>query len=96
MRARGLTINVPSGSLHERVKVIHLCEVAELRGTFDIEITSALFEPGIVERHSQHSRSWFAVGSIDPATESRLGEVTALLEHVGNERMPRTSAPPNG
>ena len=136
MRERGATINLPGETLQQSVRVLHLCEVAEVRQPFDIvlvlmkaydsrwaaelikpvlapdglvvgvqngmtvdtiaevvgadrtigcviEITSMMFEPGVVERHSAHDRSWFAVGSIHPATASRLGEITALLELVG-------------
>ncbi len=49
-----------------------------------IEITSMMFDPGVVERHSPHDRSWFAVGSIDPATAGREREVAELLELVGS------------
>lgn len=48
-----------------------------------IEITSAMFEPGIVERHSDHSRSWFAVGALDSSTRGREEEVASLLRHSG-------------
>ena len=48
-----------------------------------IEISSMMFEPGIVERHSPPSRSWFAVGSIDPRTAGREAEIADLLNHVG-------------
>jgi 2-dehydropantoate 2-reductase len=48
-----------------------------------IEISSAMFDPGTSERHSPPSRSWFAVGSIDPATRGREEEVAALLRHSG-------------
>jgi 2-dehydropantoate 2-reductase len=48
-----------------------------------IEITSMMFEPGIVERHSPPSRSWFAVGSIDPASAGREAEAAELLRHSG-------------
>ncbi|QJU54940.1 2-dehydropantoate 2-reductase N-terminal domain-containing protein [Herbiconiux sp. KACC 21604] len=137
MRASGATIVMPEETLHQDVRVLHLCQVAEVREKFDIvlmlmkaydsrwaaelissvlapegllvgvqngmtvdtiadvvgpertigcviEITSMMFDPGVVQRHSAHDRSWFAVGSIHPATEGRLGEVTALLEHVGS------------
>ncbi|WP_368498386.1 ketopantoate reductase family protein [Herbiconiux sp. A18JL235] len=137
MRASGATIVMPEETLHQEVRVLHLCQVAEVRERFDIvlmlmkaydtrwaaelissvlapegllvgvqngmtvdtiadvvgpertigcviEITSMMFEPGVVQRHSAHDRSWFAVGSIDPATADRVGEVTALLEHVGS------------
>jgi 2-dehydropantoate 2-reductase len=48
-----------------------------------IEISSALFRPGIVERHSPPPRSWFAVGSIDAATVGREAEIADLLRHSG-------------
>ncbi|MDE0173213.1 MAG: 2-dehydropantoate 2-reductase [Defluviicoccus sp.] len=48
-----------------------------------IEISSGLFTPGIVERHSPPARSWFAVGSFHPATKGREGEVAALLSCAG-------------
>ncbi len=48
-----------------------------------IEISSQMFEPGIIQRHSPPDRSWFAVGGIDPATQGREGEVQELLAHAG-------------
>ncbi|MFB2585229.1 ketopantoate reductase family protein [Herbiconiux liukaitaii] len=136
MREHGATIRMPGETLQQSVRVLHLCQVAEVREPFDIvlmlmkaydsrwaaelikpvlapdglvvgvqngmtvdtiadvvgpertigcviEITSMMFDPGVVERHSAHDRSWFAVGSIHPATASRLGEITALLDLVG-------------
>jgi 2-dehydropantoate 2-reductase len=49
-----------------------------------IEISSMMFDPGIVQRHSGPARSWFAVGSIDPATAGREHEVADLLRHSGS------------
>ncbi len=49
-----------------------------------IEISSAMFDPGVVARHSPPSRSWFAVGSIDPATKGREEEIASLLRHSGS------------
>ena len=48
-----------------------------------IEISSMMFDPGVVLRHSPPPRSWFAVGSIDPATRGREDEVAALLRCSG-------------
>jgi 2-dehydropantoate 2-reductase len=48
-----------------------------------IEITSMMFEPGVVERHSGHDRSWFAVGALDATTRGREEEVASLLRHSG-------------
>jgi 2-dehydropantoate 2-reductase len=48
-----------------------------------IEITSMMFDPGVVERHSPKDRSWFAVGSAFPQTRGREEEVAELLRVVG-------------
>lgn len=48
-----------------------------------IEISSTMYDPGRVVRHIGPDRSWFAVGSIDPAAESRREDVAALLRHSG-------------
>lgn len=48
-----------------------------------IEISSMMFDPGVVQRHSPPPRSWFAVGSIDPAAAGREAEIADLLQHVG-------------
>jgi 2-dehydropantoate 2-reductase len=48
-----------------------------------IEVSSMMFEPGVVERHSPPSRSWFAVGGADSATAGREGEIAELLALSG-------------
>lgn len=48
-----------------------------------IEVSSMMFDPGIVQRHSGPARSWFAVGSLDPSTRGREDEVAELLQHSG-------------
>ncbi len=48
-----------------------------------IEISSTMYEPGVVERHSPPDRSWFAVGSVHPAAAGRESEVAGLLAHSG-------------
>jgi len=48
-----------------------------------IEISSTMFDPGVVTRDSPPSRSWFAVGGIDPATAGREHEIGDLLKHSG-------------
>ena len=48
-----------------------------------IEISSGMFEPGVVQRHSPPNRSWFAVGSLTPATEGRELGIAELLRHAG-------------
>jgi 2-dehydropantoate 2-reductase len=48
-----------------------------------IEISSTMYDPGVVVRHVGHDRSWFAVGGIDDATTARRGEIAELLRHSG-------------
>jgi 2-dehydropantoate 2-reductase len=48
-----------------------------------IEVSSMMFDPGVVQRHSGPSRSWFAVGGVDPTTAGRAAEVADLLRHSG-------------
>ena len=48
-----------------------------------IEVSSALFTPGVVERHSPPSVSWFALGGIDPAAQARAPEVADVLSAAG-------------
>lgn len=48
-----------------------------------IEISSTMYDPGIVRRHVAPERSWFAVGSIDPAADHRRADIAALLGHSG-------------
>lgn len=48
-----------------------------------IEITAAMYEPGFVERHSNYSRSWFAVGAPRPAARHHVGAVAEILRKAG-------------
>jgi 2-dehydropantoate 2-reductase len=48
-----------------------------------IEISSTMFDPGVVQRDSPPSRSWFAVGGIHPSTVGREYEIGDLLKCTG-------------
>ena len=48
-----------------------------------IEISSQMFEPGIIQRQSPHDRSWFAVGAIHEAARGREAEIQEILSHSG-------------
>jgi 2-dehydropantoate 2-reductase len=48
-----------------------------------IEVSSTMYDPGIVQRHTPPARSWFAVGAIDRRTVGREEEVAGLLRHSG-------------
>lgn len=48
-----------------------------------IEVTAAMDAPGIVDRHSGHDRSWFAVGAVRPESERHVARAAELLAHAG-------------
>jgi 2-dehydropantoate 2-reductase len=48
-----------------------------------IEITAAMYDPGVVERHSTFERSWFAVGAPRPAARKHVPLAAALLRQSG-------------
>ena len=48
-----------------------------------IEVSSTMFDPGVVQRDSPPSRSWFAVGAIDPRAKGREAEIGDLLKCSG-------------
>lgn len=141
MRAEGIRVEMqlPDGGTEvetTEARIHHLCEVAELRGRFDvvlllvkaydtrwaaelirplladdglmvgvqngmtaatvadvageartlgcvIEVSSTMYEPGIIHRHTPRDRSWFAVGSLSPATAGRESDVADLLGDAG-------------
>jgi 2-dehydropantoate 2-reductase len=48
-----------------------------------IEITAAMTTPGIVDRHSGHDRSWFAVGCIHHAATRHEELIASILRRSG-------------
>jgi 2-dehydropantoate 2-reductase len=49
-----------------------------------IEIAAAMFDPGVVERHTPASGTWFAVGGLHPAADDgRIEVVAEALRHAG-------------
>ncbi|MHB1211516.1 MAG: ketopantoate reductase family protein [Candidatus Nanopelagicales bacterium] len=48
-----------------------------------IEVTAAMYEPGLVERHSSYDRSWFAVGAPAPAARRHVPVVAEILRKAG-------------
>jgi 2-dehydropantoate 2-reductase len=81
LKADGLVAGVQNG-----MTVDTIAEVVGPHRTIGcvIEISSMMFDPGIVQRHSPPPRSWFAVGSIDPLGAGREPEIAELLKHVGS------------
>ncbi len=76
----GLVVGVQNGMTVD--EIARVVGVGRTLGAV-IEISSNMFEPGVVERQSPHSRSWFAVGGIDASTRGREHEVADLLRHSG-------------
>jgi 2-dehydropantoate 2-reductase len=77
----GLVVGVQNGMTTDRI-----AEVVGPERTIGcvIEISSMMFDPGVIQRHSPPSRSWFAVGSIGPETQGREPEIASLLEVSGS------------
>lgn len=80
LRQDGLLVGVQNG-----MTVDDITDVVGEQRTLGcvIEISSMMFEPGIVERHSGKDRSWFAIGATSPSVEGREEEVASLLRHAG-------------
>ena len=76
----GLLVGVQNGMSHEALRGVVGPE--RTLGCV-IEISSTMYEPGVIDRHSGRNRSWFAVGSAYLESNGREEEVAALLRHSG-------------
>lgn len=48
-----------------------------------VELSSEIFEPGIVQRNTPPEKTWFGLGHLSDATFGREAEIVDLLQHVG-------------
>ena len=48
-----------------------------------IEVTSNMFQPGVVVRRTPPWGSWFGIGAFDASTRGRENEVGQCLRHAG-------------
>ena len=48
-----------------------------------IECCSNMFEPGVCNRETPPSGSWFALGGLTPSTQARAEDVAEVLRHAG-------------
>lgn len=80
LAADGLVVGVQNG-----MSVDAIAEAVGPERTMGcvIEISSQMFEPGIIQRQSPHDRSWFAVGAIDEAARGREADIQEILSHSG-------------
>jgi 2-dehydropantoate 2-reductase len=78
---RGLVVGLQNGLTHETI-----ADVVGVERTLGavIEVSAGMFVPGVVERHTPASGSWFGIGSLVPANDDRRHEVAELLVHAGN------------
>jgi 2-dehydropantoate 2-reductase len=136
IRKNGITVNLPKRQINVPVPALHLCQIAEVKGHFDvvflvvkaydtkwacemikpvlapdglvvglqngmthediaaivgrertigavIEIASNMWVPGITNRQNDVDESWFALGALDPMTQTRVESVAELLRNSG-------------
>jgi 2-dehydropantoate 2-reductase len=48
-----------------------------------LELSAEIFTPGLVQRNTTHTGTWFAVGELDGFFTPRVKEIQALMSHVG-------------
>jgi 2-dehydropantoate 2-reductase len=77
----GLVIGLQNGLTHDTI-----ADVVGARRTLGavIEVSAAMFEPGVVERHTPPAGSWFGIGSLDASTAGREGAIIELLSNAGH------------
>ncbi len=80
LTADGVVVGVQNG-----MTVDVIADVVGARRTVGsvIEISSTMYEPGVVRRDSAHARSWFAVGALDEEMVGREKDIARLLEFAG-------------
>jgi 2-dehydropantoate 2-reductase len=136
IRKNGITVNLPKRQINVTVPALHLCQIAEVKGLFDvvflvvkaydtkwacemikpvlapdgliiglqngmthediaaivgrertigavIEIASNMWVPGVTNRQNDVDESWFALGALDPDTQTRVESVAKLLRNSG-------------
>ena len=47
-----------------------------------VELSGEMFTPGIVQRDTTHTTTWFGLGELDGSITPRLKDVQAVMEHV--------------
>jgi 2-dehydropantoate 2-reductase len=77
----GLVVGLQNGLTHDTI-----ADVVGVRRTLGavIEVSAAMFEPGVVERHTPPAGSWFGIGSLDVSAAGREGAIIELLSNAGH------------
>jgi len=48
-----------------------------------IELSAEVFTPGIIQRNTDHQKTWFGLGELNGRITPRLREIEALMQHAG-------------
>jgi 2-dehydropantoate 2-reductase len=48
-----------------------------------VELSSEIFDPGVVKRNTTPDHTWFGIGALDPSMEPRLAEAKEVLSAAG-------------
>ena len=48
-----------------------------------LELSAEIFTPGLVQRNTTHTGTWFAVGELDGYYTPRVKEIQSIMSHVG-------------
>lgn len=76
----GLLIGVQNGMTAEDI-----AEIVGPQRTLGcvVELSSEIYDPGIVKRNTAPDHTWFGIGALDPSMEKRLPEIQEILSHAG-------------
>jgi 2-dehydropantoate 2-reductase len=80
LAADGLLVGIQNAMMQD--------EIADVVGTGRtigcvVELSSEIFTPGRVQRNTPPAKTWFGLGSLEPAMDERVGEIEALLRDAG-------------
>jgi len=48
-----------------------------------IELSAEVFTPGVIQRNTDHKKTWFGLGELNGRITPRLREIEALMQHTG-------------
>jgi 2-dehydropantoate 2-reductase len=48
-----------------------------------IELSAEVFTPGVIQRNTDHQKTWFGLGELNGRITPRLREIEALMQHSG-------------
>lgn len=80
LRADGVLVGVMNGMNDDSLASI----VGKERAVGCVlELSAEIFTPGLVQRNTTHTGTWFAVGELDGYYTPRVKEIQSIMSHVG-------------